>query len=144
MQHVRQPPDSYLCQACCTAMLANVDLQYVLDRARLLQAPDGSGKVYMTNRETIRFLLEFGLTIGAAASFPFVQQPDDLNEIHIVSDLSKQSALVGVRSEKYPDGEHAVVWDHERRMILDPQLEDPQPLSRYRVYEWWPLVLLEG
>lgn len=141
MKLVRQPEGSYLCQACCAAMLAGVDLKYVLDRVHPKKDAK-SGKPYLTNKEMARFLLDFNLTLGSWARFHYVKMDDEPDlRIHGVE---KMPAMVGVQSKLYPASEHAVVWDPETKMILDPQCAEPQPLSNYKVYEWIAVTPMEG
>jgi hypothetical protein len=122
-------------------MLAGVNLEHVLDRARLHKAPDGSGKDYLTNREAVRYLLSWNLCLGAMAKFRY-ERLDGAGRVSIV-DVDRAPALVGVRSKRIPGAEHAVVWDPETRKVFDPQEAEPQELSSYEVYEWWPLLRLE-
>ena len=143
MKLIRQPPDSYLCQACCVAMLADVTLEEVLENAQLHQAPDGSGKMYLTNREALRFLLLHWKTLGLMIKFFYERLSFDEGGL-VCNAIDKAHALVGVKSRKYVSGEHAVVWNADERMIYDPQEDEPQPLSGYQVYEWWPLLDLES
>lgn len=133
---IRQPVDSYLCQACCVAMIAGVSLQDVLNKARLTEAPDDSKKPYLTNYESAIFLWEHGFMFGCVGRWNFEQI--DMSSGLAFQDVHKIPAIVGVRSEIYKDKEHAVVWCPDRQMILDPQKDEPQKITNYLVYEWIP------
>lgn len=137
MSLVRQPPETYYCQACCVAMLAGVTLDDVLSSARLLEAPDKSGKTYLSNLDAQKFLIGRGLSLGAITNFE--PQRVDLDRL-VIHDVRRIAALVGVESHVYAGGMHAVVWCPDRQMVLDPQRDDPQPIDRYMVYEWMPLT----
>jgi hypothetical protein len=58
--------------------------------------------------------------------------------------LDNFPAIVGVESENPVDvngvsSDHCVIWCPNRKMILDPNYDQPQKLSKYRVKEWYPL-----
>lgn len=142
MKLIKQPADSYLCQACCAAMLAGTSLEVVLQKAKLHKAPDGSGKLYLSNRETIRFLLEYWLTLGGCLHFKFENLEFDKGLLS-GNGIDLVPGLLGVRSKLSPEFNHAVVWDPELRMILDPHEDEPKPLEDYEVYEWWPVTRID-
>lgn len=141
MELIRQPEGSYLCQACCVAMVSGRPLSEVISSCHMLKAPDGSGKYYLTNYESAKFLWQNDIMFGCIGKFS--NQKLDVDEGLNFEGVDKIPAIVGVKSKKYVDGDHAVVWCPDRRMILDPQCDEPQPLSVYKVYEWIPCPSME-
>ena len=136
----RQPEESYPCQACCVATLVGCSLEEVL--AEVTLTTDKVGRQYLTNDESCRWMVTRGLCFGAIGNWP------DFTTLDVSEGLSFERvdlipALVGVKSRWVPDLHHAVVWDPERRMVLDPRESDPQPLTDYLVYEWWPVFELK-
>ena len=60
-------------------------------------------------------------------------------------DLWAYPAMVGVKSSSLilksgKRANHAVVYCPNRRMILDPQKQEPQPFSKYEFISWQPFV----
>jgi len=126
-------------------MLSGRTLEQVLKRCELRDAPNGSGKQYLTTRETVRFLNRVGLHLGVwpnwGAENPYCFRDDeDFSVAMTCEGLEKWPALLCVDSRTLPGFEHAVVWCPERRLVLDPQHDEAQPISRYRVRAWIPVV----
>lgn len=124
-----------LCMAACVAMVANTSIEDVLANARILKPEDGIR--YMPDNEAIKFLagrmLCYGLRIKPG------EKISSAIETFTVTVPLECPAILAVASENFPGHDHAVVWDSERRMVLDPLHDDPQPIERYKVLEWVPV-----
>lgn len=137
LNHIKQTAYGE-CLPACLAMLAGCSLEETLATVRRIQ--DKEGFYYVPMRDAWKWLAEHwigGLTIGFTGGEKDISLPIEC----IVGDTIM--ALVTVASETRKGVMHAVVWCPDRKMILDPQLDDPQPLSRYTVIEWNPLVSLD-
>lgn len=141
---INQPPNSGLCVACCLAMVTHQPLRAVLASVHL----DVSGKLpmpYVPMREAVRFLLEHGYTYGNPFAFEtdMVVEPGTNEIVGSPVPISRKcNALLTVRSKKNPGYSHMVVWDYERRKVLDPQCDQPRDLSEYQVIEWANLLAI--
>lgn len=142
MRIVRQPVDSYLCMAACVAMICEVDLDYVLEKAEFKNAPDGSGKKYLGDTNAVIFLAQHGWRYGSGPHWPEGVKFKEGCEISISVDcIEVMRAMVSVDSEIYDhEGGHSVVWCPDQRMILDPQYGVLQPVHRYTIREWIPVA----
>lgn len=137
MQHIRQPKESALCLACCVAMVSDTTLDEVVISCELRGRPP-----YLPMREAIRFLLKKDITVGSIMKF---------DEFHVLSHkvglhlemVDDSDAIVGVKSKIVRGGRHAVVWDSENKIILDPQYARPRKLEQYLVDEWLPITRWE-
>lgn len=118
-------------------MVAGCSLAETLATVRRIK--DREGFLYVPMRDAWKWLADHwigGLTIG------FGGQKDI--ELPFTFDIGADvMAIVTVASETREGVMHAVVWCPDRKMILDPQHDEPQPLNRYTVIEWNPLVNLD-
>lgn len=82
---------------------------------------------------------------GYGCSFTFPGKPKlsklPIFEVH----PTEMVGWVGVVSEsvRLEDGSlgaHNVIFCPDRKMILDPQSAEPQPLERYELLDWMPLI----
>ncbi len=118
-------------------MIADCTLADCLGTVRRIK--DREGFLYVPMREAWKWLADRwigGLTIGfgegQSIELPFTMEVG-----------TNVMAIVTVASEARQGVMHAVVWCPDRKMILDPQHDEPQPLNRYTVIEWNPLVNLD-
>lgn len=146
---VRQPKDSYMCMVACAAMLTGESFEDVFNEVELTLAPDGSGKHYMTDSEMYRYLMSHGYSMGliptwaAQGGIKITDTKMDMEMQVPFATLAAEPALVGVKSDLYEGGEHSVVWDPQRGMILDPQHDHPRSVTRYVVLDWIPIWRLK-
>jgi len=134
MNIVRQT-ESGLCLAACVAMVANCSLEEVVEKTRILKSQDGVR--FLPDNEAIKFLASRMLCYGLRLA-PGSEVNEDTPDF-TVTVTTDCPAILGVLSENFPGFNHAVVWDNQRRKILDPLHDEPQPLSRYTVVEWVPI-----
>ena len=131
MNIVRQTEPG-LCLAACVAMVSNSTLDEVMAKARILRAEDGIR--FLPDNEAIKFLagrfLQYGFTFKPGHPF------DHAADRFIVEVPINQPAILAVRSKNFVDHDHAVVWDPNRRQILDPLHDEPQPIENYEIIEW--------
>lgn len=137
MKHVQQTAYGE-CLPACLAMIAGCSLADCLGTVRRIR--DREGFLYVPMPDAWKWLAERwigGLTVGFGEGQSGIEMPFTF-EIR-----GDGVALVTVASETREGVMHAVVWCPDRKMILDPQHDEPQPLSRYTVIEWNPLVRLD-
>lgn len=137
IKHIRQTEFGE-CLPACLAMIAGCSLQDTLSTVRRIR--DREGFLYVPMREAWKWLADRwigGLTVGFGKGKKGIELPFAF-EIG-----SNVMAIVTVASETRDGVLHAVVWCPEREMILDPQHDEPQPIHRYTVIEWNPLVYLD-
>lgn len=118
IHHIQQPPGSNLCLAACVAMLTGSVLDEVIARTVV------NDRGYLPAREAQRYLRRYGLMLDDECEYADKTLP----------------GLLIVESWEIEGGQHAVVWCPERRMVLDPQLEEPREVSEYRVLDWVMVV----
>lgn len=127
------------CLPACLAMIANTTIDDVLATTRMLEGKGGCP--YLPDNEAVKWLASrmiwYGLRIGPARG---LTAETESFRVDISLDIP---AILSVPSENFPGLNHAVVWDNERRKILDPQKDEPQDLSSYPViHEWVPVTYL--
>lgn len=145
MQHIQQPGPC-LCMAACCAMLTNQDIQDVLNKCRLLKTKNGFE--YLPNNEAMKYLagynLQHGLTIGLLDEIN-TQIDCDTTHLNFELDLRQFPAILTVPSPTFGDPlKHAIIYDNEKDIILDPLLAYSTKRKDYKVLAWTPIVdLLE-
>lgn len=132
LQLVRQTEPG-LCMAACVAMVAGTSIEEVVEKCRILKPQEGPR--YLPDNEAIKFLASRMLCYGLRVK-PDVKITSDVSEFEVRVSVSEAPAILAVKSENFEGFMHAVVWDNERRLVLDPLYDEPQPLERYEVLEW--------
>lgn len=126
-----------MCLAACVAMVANTSIEDVVAKCRILKPEDGIR--YLPDNEAIKFLasrmLCYGLRIGKFDA----KLTSDGDSFNVTVPMNACPAILAVPSPNFPGHNHAVVWDHETRMVFDPLLDEPQPIERYEVLEFVPV-----
>lgn len=124
-----------LCLAACVAMIVGDSLENVVNSTRILKSEDGVR--FLPDNEAIKFLASRMLCYGLRLA-PGTEVTKDIDSFNVTVSLDIP-AILAVKSKNFEGFNHAVVWDNQRRMILDPLHDDPQELSRYEVIEWVPI-----
>ena len=137
---VRQKSGSRDCQICCVAMLTGLSVQHLIDKYGTDKTL--SGQNYWSIKRADTALIDQGWG-GLMLSWLNPERFSELDSWEI--DLWSYPAMVGVKSTslRYRNGSkanHAVVYCPNRKLILDPQCDKPQPFSKYEFISWQPLV----
>ena len=117
-------------------MVAGESIETVCASARILEPAEGPR--YMPDNEAIKFLASRFLCYGLRIKPPLRMDGDTTN-FNVEIDLRDAPAILAVKSENFAGFQHAVVWCNQRRKVLDPLYDEPQPIERYKILEWVPI-----
>lgn len=126
------------CMAACVAMVTNSSLQQVREACHFRFNRDHNF-YYIPDKELVRFLANRYYRLGMRADLSQREIKSYYEDIAVYIPL-QVPAILTVESRNFPDVKHAVVWDPELRKIRDPQIEEPQELNEYKVFEWDPVT----
>ena len=146
MKTIRQPKKSYLCTVACCAMLTDRDLNYVLDKVLLVDAPDGSGNKYLPLFGAFRYLLGENYSCGTFATGLNGRKFDGSRlkrDGFVREGIEQTRALLSVESETIKKGMHHIVWDPVIARVRDPQYDSHRTLANYKVHDWTPVIKWE-
>ncbi len=124
-------------------MIVGETLDYVTDRIPAA-IHKGDGQPYYLTRNLFAFIASHGvycgLFAGPAEGHEFFLGADLPESFDLTMHVDERPAIVAVKSDTFPDGEHYVFWDG--RVIRDPSAlyPDEMPRDKYRVIEWFPLT----
>lgn len=137
---VRQPEGSKICTICCVGMITGNSVNQLLAWYGVDRTSKGE-KCWKTKRarKALADLDWAGIAFELNHEFesPPTAEIDIGNHVGLVGVLSKSLKL----SDGNP-AEHCVVYCPERKMVLDPQHDEPQDLEGYTVAYWEPLTKL--
>jgi hypothetical protein len=142
---VKQPEGSRLCGACVVAMAVGETLTYATDRMPAV-IHKGDGRPYYRVRSIYAFLAEHGICPGLyllPTDGDYWQGSDLDDRIEVSFRIRGFPALVAVKSDTFPDGDHWVFWDGENVRDPSPKVPDLATLDGYRIIEWTPLTYID-
>jgi hypothetical protein len=120
-------------------MVAGTDLNAVLGSAWIHR------EGWLPTKEAAIFLARHDLLFGMFMEFnPGLMKDGVPRQIDFHYRFADMPAIVTVKSERYHNWNHAVVWDNRERMFRDPhpskgELTDP---TEYVITEWWPITII--
>lgn len=98
------------------------------------------GQSYSTVK-MIQFAVSKGYMVGIRG-FDLRETSEMPEELSITrEDVLNMPAYVSVQSNRDPNHTHAVYWDTE--YICDPSYGSKEPLERYNIQLWWPILRLD-
>lgn len=136
---VRQEKGSKDCTACVAAMVLGMTLEQVKKHMRATVLPDGSR--YYKMRELLRIIGEHGIVAGF-----YFTPADQVNGDRIADDanltcnipIQGRPCILCVKSKTQTEADHMVFYDG--KAVLDPQEDEPQPLSSFMILEIYPVT----
>lgn len=136
---VRQAKESKDCTACVVAMVLGLTLEEAKSQMQAYVLSDGSH--YYKMREMLKILGSHGVVVGF-----YFTPADQVNgdriaeDSHLTCDIPIQGrpCILCVKSKTQTVADHMVLYDG--KMVLDPQEDDPQPISDYRILEIYPIT----
>jgi len=122
------------CLAACVAMLTGTSLSDA--KGEMEDLLDKDGQSYYPLSEAIKYLAKYGQCYGMAIKPSVSRIGPKVAVFDISFRLDICNAILTVPSSTREDVLHVVVFDKERRMVLDPLKDEPQPLEDYGIDEW--------
>lgn len=135
---VRQEKGSKDCTACVAAMALGLTMEEAKSQMQAYVLPDGSQ--YYKMLELFKILGAYGVIVGA---YFIPDNPDGdriAEDAHLTCDapIQGRAHILCVKSKTQTIADHMVFYDG--KAVLDPQEDEPQSISNYRILEIYPLT----
>lgn len=126
-------------------MAVGETLTYATDRMPAV-IHKGDGRPYYRVRSLYTFLAQHGICPGLflqPIGCDYWLGCDMADSIEVPFRIRGLPAVVCVKSDTFPDGDHWVFWDGQN--VRDPSMKMPEVscLSAYRIIEWTPLTYID-
>lgn len=143
---VKQPAGSRLCGAAMVAMAVGESLKYATDRMPAEIHPE-DGQPWYRTRSVLAFLGQHGICcgmyLGPQNGLPYFEGCDLGDSVEIVVRIAGHPAIVSVKSDTFPDGEHYVFWDGANIRDPNPKMPDVTARADYLIIDWTPLIYID-
>lgn len=130
--------DNWSCAVCCVQMLTFANRDEILKSLNRINRKYYRIGIY--DREIIPILHKYGMTNGTHPMLADGAMEDDTTHIEMKIPIRQAPAILTVRSKRYKDTMHSVLWDGLQVRDPSPDEGEINKLSDYCISEWDPIL----